>query len=220
MQAELIPDVRSIEETLEKVAVPLTDDAVTDLSRKGTGVRGGVPVAMLRYLAEQSRRALVLAIEEPEAFLHPAAQENLRDDLEALAVRDDVTAIITMHSPSIVSRSDNARLFAIEKDTEGRTRIKDSANGAESHPRLLGGLFRDRAVALVLDRATAVPSHAADPAGRGHHRRGVPTIGNQGRQTSPTPHRPAHRAHQQRQGTGPRSDRYPRTDRPAATGPA
>jgi predicted ATPase len=158
---ELVPNVRSIEETLEEVAVLLTDDAATDLAGKGTGVRGGVLMAMLRYLAEQSRRSMIFAIEEPEAFLHPAAQETLRDDLDALAERDDVTTLITTHSPYIVSREQKAQLVSVEKDARGRTRIEDVGRGGSGHDRLLAGLFRDRGVAAILDRACTIPPEAA-----------------------------------------------------------
>jgi putative ATP-dependent endonuclease of the OLD family len=36
------------------------------------------------------KRSKVFAIEEPEMFLHPTAQEELRDDLEALAERKEL----------------------------------------------------------------------------------------------------------------------------------
>ncbi len=58
---------------------------------------------MLRYLAEASKRSLVLAVEEPESFLHPTAQQTIRGDLEALDEHDDVTLMITTHSPFVVS---------------------------------------------------------------------------------------------------------------------
>ncbi|MGH3928263.1 MAG: ATP-dependent nuclease, partial [Pseudonocardiaceae bacterium] len=94
----LIPKVPDIDETLSNIDVALTDSAETALASKGTGVRGAVMVAMLRYLAEQTRRSMIFAIEEPESFLHPAAQEALRDDLEGLAERQDVTLLVTTHS--------------------------------------------------------------------------------------------------------------------------
>jgi predicted ATP-dependent endonuclease of OLD family len=79
---ELRPQVPSIEDTIGNADVRLTDIAETDLEGKGTGLRGGLLVAMLKYLSEESRRSLVLAVEEPESFLHPTAQETIREDLE------------------------------------------------------------------------------------------------------------------------------------------
>lgn len=98
-----------MERTLSSVEVRLGDVITTGLSDKGTGVRGGVLVAMLQYLAEQSKRSLVLAVEEPEAFLHPGAQEAIRDELVALARRVDVTLLVTTHSPYVISRTPRPR---------------------------------------------------------------------------------------------------------------
>jgi len=156
----LVPQVSSIEQTLSNVGVNVTDAIETSLAAKGTGVRGAVMVAMLRYLADQSRRSMVFAIEEPEAFLHPGAQEELRDDLEALGQRKDVSVLITTHSPFVVSRDPKARIIALTKDPEGRTRISGQASGSDSHASLLGGLFRDAALPDILDRSARLPPTA------------------------------------------------------------
>ena len=104
----LRPDVRSLEETLAQMRVEVTDLALTDLADKGTGVRGGLLVAMLRHFAETGRRSMLFAVEEPESFLHPAAQESLREDLEQLANKKTVSLLVTSHSPYIVSRQPGA----------------------------------------------------------------------------------------------------------------
>ncbi len=155
----LVPQVSSIDDTLSNVAVNLTDAVETGLAAKGTGVRGAVMVAMLRYLADHGRRSMVFAVEEPEAFLHPAAQEDLRDDLEALGERPDVSLLVTTHSPFIVSRDAKARVTAMAKDPAGRTLVTGTAQGDEPHASLLGGLFRDAILADVLERAR-VPGDA------------------------------------------------------------
>lgn len=156
----LVPKVSSIEETLSNVTVNVRDAVETSLAAKGTGVRGAVLVAMLRYLADQTRRSLVFAVEEPEAFLHPAAQEALRDDVEKLAERPDVTVLMTTHSPFVVSRHPSAKVVALAKDAEGRTFVSGQAMGDESHASLLGGLFRDAALPDILERSAQVPASA------------------------------------------------------------
>lgn len=83
--ADLIPDVPTVQETLSAVDIQLGDSVTTTgLTDKGTGVRGAVLLSMLQYLAEQSRRSLVMAVEEPEAFLHPGAQDAVRAILRSL----------------------------------------------------------------------------------------------------------------------------------------
>lgn len=156
----LEPKVSSIDETLSDVEVRLRDAVETGLVDKGTGVRGGVTVAMLRYLAEHGRRSMVFAVEEPEAFLHPGAQEDLRDDLEKLATRPDVTLLVSTHSPFIVSRRPHAQVIALTKTRSGRTTISGTAVGDAPQASLLGGLFREAALADLLERAAAVPASA------------------------------------------------------------
>lgn len=159
-KVQLVPDVRALEETLTNMSVAVTDVALTDLADKGTGVRGGLLIAMLRHFADVGKRSMLFAIEEPESFLHPAAQEQLREDLEALAERPDTSVLLTTHSPYIVSRETNARVFAVDKDTRGRTKLVAQARGSDPHAQVLGGLFRDRLVVEVLDRSHRVASDA------------------------------------------------------------
>ena len=157
----LIPDVRALDETLTQMAVQVQDTATTDLSDKGTGVRGGLIVAMLQHFVDTGRQSLLFAVEEPEAFLHPAAQEALRGDLEELAGRRDVSLLVTSHSPYIVSRRPGARVFAIDKDEDGRTHLVSSSDGDEPQAAVLGGLFRDRIAADILDRSSSIDTDAA-----------------------------------------------------------
>ena len=158
----LEPDVRSLEDTLTSIGVRVTDVAVTDLADKGTGVRGGLIVAMLQHLASSSKRSILFAVEEPESFLHPAAQEALRDDLEALAARKDVSVIITTHSPYVVSRLPVAKVIAVRKDQKGRTVVFEDRNGDEPLQIALGDLFRSSLLVGFLDRASrSVPGERA-----------------------------------------------------------
>src|SRR5690606_28810654 len=105
------------------------------------------------------RRSIVFAVEEPEAFLHPAAQEQLRDDLENLAVRSDVTLLVTTHSPYIVSRRPEAKAFSIRKEPEGRTVVDAETTGDGPLASSLGGLFRSSIVVGFLDRVARAPDN-------------------------------------------------------------
>jgi predicted ATP-dependent endonuclease of OLD family len=153
---DLVPEVPSLDETLSSVGVELEDAAITELPGKGTGVRGAVLVAMLQYLADKSRRSLVLAVEEPEAFLHPAAQEQIAQQLENLAARPEVSLLVTTHSPHIISRQPSARITELRKASDGYTCLAATAYGDEDRAELLGSLFTDAGLARVLERATSV----------------------------------------------------------------
>jgi putative ATP-dependent endonuclease of the OLD family len=159
-KVELVPDVRALEETLTNMSVAVSDVAATDLADKGTGVRGGLLIAMLRHFADVGKRSMLFAVEEPESFLHPAAQEQLREGLEGLAHRRDTSVLLTTHSPYIVSREATATIFAVDKDNRGRTQVVAQARGSDPHAQVLGGLFRDRLVVEVLDRSHRVSADA------------------------------------------------------------
>lgn len=156
--AQLIPALPTVQETLSSVDVRLGDALTTQLADKGTGVRGAVLVSMLQYLAEQSRRSLVLAVEEPEAFLHPAGQESIRAQLEDLATRADVSLLVTTHSPYVISRTAESSVTELRKDLDGVTSKAASVRGDESRAGLLGSLYRDAGLAHVLERSLEVPS--------------------------------------------------------------
>lgn len=160
--ADLIPDVPTVQETLSSVDIQLSDSiTTTGLTDKGTGVRGAVLLSMLQYLAEQSKRSLVMAVEEPEAFLHPAAQEAIRGHLEELATRVDVSLLVTTHSPYVVSRRGDAMVTELRKGQDGFT-FKGGVS-TDTHERLadlLGPLFRDTGMSQMLDLALQIPESA------------------------------------------------------------
>lgn len=139
----LVPTLPSVQETIASVDVQLQDVVASALGDKGTGVRGGVLVSMLHYLAAQSRRSLVLAVEEPEAFLHPAAQEGIRAELESLGDSPDVTLLVTTHSPHVVSRAPTTFVTKVSKDATGTTHLAPGVPGTEPLSAMLGSLYTD-----------------------------------------------------------------------------
>ncbi len=156
----LVPAVSSLDDTLSDIDIRMRDSVETALNGKGTGVAGGVLVALLRYLNEATKQSVVFALEEPETFLHPAAQQDLRQDLEALAVRPDVTLLVTTHSPFIVSRSESSQVVALAKNSSGESSVVDTAAGSDSQASVLSGLFVDSTVPELLDVYYSVPPQA------------------------------------------------------------
>ncbi|MCW4602960.1 ATP-binding protein [Janibacter hoylei] len=156
--ADLVPDIPTVDDTLSSVDVRLGDEqATTQLTEKGTGVRGAVLVSMLQYMADQSRRSMVLAVEEPEAFLHPAAQEAIRGHLEELASRGDVSLIVTTHSPYVISRTDDVVVTELRKRPDGWTERVTSVQGSDDRSRVLGSLYRDPGMADALENSMRIP---------------------------------------------------------------
>lgn len=158
---EFSPDVRDIETTLARVEIGLRDAVLTPLAQKGTGVRGGVLVAMLRYLADHASRCVVFAVEEPEAFLHPAAQEELRKDLEALSTRPDVSVLVTSHSPFILSQEQDAMSVLLDKDNAGRTHVSATSHAGDQRVAVISGIVRQDSLTDVIDAMAPISEHKA-----------------------------------------------------------
>ena len=100
----------------------LTDDenVTLALSEAGSGVQSGVLLALHRLeqrAAENPKIQFILAVEEPEAFLHPQKQKELYQNVRA-AQSNNLRIIITTHSPYIVAETPFTRLGLVRKDGE------------------------------------------------------------------------------------------------------
>ncbi|WP_143074796.1 ATP-dependent nuclease [Streptomyces mangrovisoli] len=87
---------------IDETKVLIDDGAETDLRHKGDGVQSLAALAMARKVADSGRRSLILAIEEPEAHLHPSAVHRVRQVVNEIASKQQV--IYTTHSPLLVDR--------------------------------------------------------------------------------------------------------------------
>lgn len=85
----------------------IVDDGVaTPLLRKGDGVQSIAALSLAHHTSVSAARegqTVVLAIEEPEAHLHPKAIHALRDVLHRISA--DQQIVITTHSPLLVNRN-------------------------------------------------------------------------------------------------------------------
>ncbi len=147
----VMPFVPSLEDILSQADITISDSANTSLLNKGTGLRGALLVALLTYLAKHSRRSLILAVEEPESFLHPRAQRELRDSLQELAKCRDVSLLATTHSPFFLSRCPSTRITALSKRPDGRTVIGKQISGDEPHSDVVTPLFGETITPAFLD---------------------------------------------------------------------
>lgn len=94
----LLPEVQGV--TLEQeedrmmrgVSVIVDDGTPTDLTLKGDGVQSLAALAMIQHYSRETARAreFILALEEPEAHLHPRAIHALRETPRETAERQQV----------------------------------------------------------------------------------------------------------------------------------
>ncbi len=83
------------------------DCNMVSVGHVGNGLQSLLDVAMtLATNAEQKNKAMYMAIEEPEAFLHPVAQRDISDILRhSLRKNSAMRLLITTHSPIVVDES-------------------------------------------------------------------------------------------------------------------
>jgi energy-coupling factor transporter ATP-binding protein EcfA2 len=102
-----------------RLGFQMTTDGQTTLalSEAGSGVQSGVLLALHRLAqkaADNPKVQFILAVEEPEAFLHPQRQKELYQDIQA-AQSDNLRVIVTTHSPYIVGETPFSSLGLVRK---------------------------------------------------------------------------------------------------------
>jgi hypothetical protein len=150
----LLPEVAEVVVPAD-LAVAVHDDLGSTLPVPET--RAMVALGLAHHLAERDRPPVAIVIESPDAFLHPAAQEAIAEQLVATATVIGVPVVITTSSPFAIPRVADATVVAVARDVGGRTDLIGSATGDATQARLLGGLLRDAGLAAVLDRVGQVP---------------------------------------------------------------
>ena len=119
---------KAVGDAVENHSVPL--------SHHGTGLQRTFLWAALKMLADTGRhkigrssldtsRSKILLIEEPEAFLHPAAIREAREALYAIAKLANWQVMTTTHSPVFIDLSkDHTTIIRLEKSAEGIRSVK------------------------------------------------------------------------------------------------
>ncbi len=90
----------------------IDDGTPTNLSFKGDGVKSLAALGLLKDRIGTDG-ASIIAIEEPESHLHPAAIHQLNDVIKALGAENQV--IITTHNPLFVDRHDIKSNIVVDK---------------------------------------------------------------------------------------------------------
>lgn len=124
---------------------PHQDGEVRNLAELGTGQEQLLALAFAHAYARAFQRVagepapgLLLVIEEPEAHLHPLAQQWLAQKLRQTS-RDGVQVIVTTHSPAFVNVLDLHGLVLIKKVDESTTAVQLSAADLANFCRTRGG---------------------------------------------------------------------------------
>nr|WP_319385846.1 AAA family ATPase [uncultured Roseibium sp.] len=102
------------------VNIHVDDGHETKLERKGDGVQSLVALALMKHASEQqsTSASTIVAIEEPEAHLHPKAIHELRSVISELSHTSQI--VLSSHSPIFVNPS-NLKNTIIVKNSEANT---------------------------------------------------------------------------------------------------
>ena len=102
--------------------IVVDDGTATDLRYKGDGVQSLAAISLIHHISQQAagESELLLAIEEPEAHLHPKAIHRLRAVLQDIARRQQV--VVTTHSPLLVNRADIESNVIVDRNRARRAR--------------------------------------------------------------------------------------------------
>ena len=105
-----------------RLGFEMTNDGLSTLalSEAGSGVQSGVLLALHRLAqkaADNPDVQFILAVEEPEAFLHPQRQKELYQDIQS-AKSDNLRVIVTTHSPYIVGETPFSSLGLVRKQDQ------------------------------------------------------------------------------------------------------
>ncbi|MCJ7515295.1 MAG: AAA family ATPase [Dehalococcoidia bacterium] len=100
--------------------------------RQGHGIQRVLLLSLLRALAielrerpeDAVRRPFMLLIEEPELFLYPLAQEQIRDALESISASNQV--IYATHSPLLLSPNRLCGLARLHKVSDPETNLEET----------------------------------------------------------------------------------------------
>lgn len=176
MLSTFLPDVTAVHVQVEDryqalrrdSRIVVDDGTATELQYKGDGVQSLAAIALIHHLAEQSggTSELILAIEEPEAHLHPRAVHQLRKVLQDIAMRQQV--VLTTHSPLLVNRADVSSNVIVDRSRARPARsiqeireclgvrISDNLAAAELVLIVEGEGDRTALTALLADSSSAI----------------------------------------------------------------
>lgn len=105
--------VQKVLETL----IPLANDGIeTEVDEKGSGLQSYIIIWLYNYLAQLSKKSLILALEEPEAHLHPSAQKNLLKGITQIFKSQKNQILTTTHSPFLINSSELSSLIYFRRD--------------------------------------------------------------------------------------------------------
>ncbi len=146
----VVPDVAEVEVAGDVVRVR---DAFGVPLGLADGLRACWALGAARALLESDAPVVAVVIEEPGAFLHPAAQELLRARIRQFAVERQIRVVLSAESPFVVPRGAIDVVVSLGRAAGDAPTVVAVVAGDDPQAGQVGGLFRDPGLGAVLDRA-------------------------------------------------------------------
>ena len=119
-------------------------------SEVGSGLQSLLALELRRAMAEVDGRRLILAVEEPEVFLHPSAQRQLGRRLSDGSL--GATTLVSTHSPLVLEEADWAQVAIMRDHTVSQPSVSAADRRAINTALVTGRgaeVFFSRSVLLV-----------------------------------------------------------------------
>lgn len=153
---KLMPSVEDVQMTVQidqakdvfskGVALKVDDGVLTDVLLKGHGMQRSIIFSLLQMLIKPGETSkdspIILAIEEPELYIHPHAQRRIYGVLKEFAgvsngagsAEDSDQVIYSTHSPRFIDVSQYERVAVVRKNSETGTKVTQCDAGVLGTP--------------------------------------------------------------------------------------
>jgi putative ATP-dependent endonuclease of OLD family len=104
----------------------VNDDFDIDPVELGEGNKSLMLFALIRSYAKNFKQEAtgILAIEEPEIYLHPQARRHLYQTFKEIVKDSNIQIIYTTHSPDFLSTEEFSSIGLVSKDSQEGTKVK------------------------------------------------------------------------------------------------
>ncbi len=129
-------DDKFIIETMNNLLPIAHDGTETNIEEKGAGLQSFIIIWLYNYLSTSARKNIIIALEEPEAHLHPSAQKNLLKSITEISKAKNNQIIITSHSPFLINNSALLEIVSMNRNKKNKGFVSTATQIKESELRL------------------------------------------------------------------------------------
>lgn len=126
-----------VDQVTLKLVTGKHDDTGVEPSDVGAGLQSVLDIAAASVILSEGNKKLVVAVEEPEAFLHPSLQRTIARSL--LSGKYGYKTLVSTHSPILVAEAKYGNILLAVDGTLRVPKREDDSRRAAIHTALLNG---------------------------------------------------------------------------------